>query len=80
MAEEQVLEYEVVPASEDLAEGREAEADKFEHPHRFVDPAARVLPPYSEVVALDRSTFDTDDVRPEGGRIIVLPVAPSLMP
>jgi len=33
-----------------------------------------------EVVALDRSSFDTDDVRPEGGRIIVVPVAPSLMP
>ncbi len=33
-----------------------------------------------EVVALDRSTFDTDEVRPEGGRIIVVPVAPSLMP
>lgn len=29
-----------------------------------------------EVVALDRSTFDTDDVRPEGGRMIVVPAAP----
>jgi L-ascorbate metabolism protein UlaG (beta-lactamase superfamily) len=33
-----------------------------------------------EVVALDRSTFNTDDVRPEGGRMIVLPVAPSAVP
>ncbi|MEA2627921.1 MAG: hypothetical protein QOJ10_381 [Chloroflexota bacterium] len=31
-----------------------------------------------EVVALDRSTFDTDDVRPEGGRMVVLPVPPSV--
>jgi len=31
-----------------------------------------------EVVALDRSTFDTDDVRPEGGRMVVLPVPPSM--
>jgi L-ascorbate metabolism protein UlaG (beta-lactamase superfamily) len=29
-----------------------------------------------EVVALDHSTFDTDDVHPEGGRMIVLPLAP----
>ena len=29
-----------------------------------------------EIVALDRSAFDTDDVRPEGGRIIVLPAPP----
>ena len=33
-----------------------------------------------EVVALDRSTFDTDEVRPEGGRMILLPLPPSLMP
>ena len=49
MSEEQVLEHEVVPASQDLAEGREEEADKFEHLHRFIDPAARVLRPYSLV-------------------------------
>jgi L-ascorbate metabolism protein UlaG (beta-lactamase superfamily) len=30
-----------------------------------------------EVVALERSTFDTDEMRPEGGRIIVVPAAPS---
>jgi L-ascorbate metabolism protein UlaG (beta-lactamase superfamily) len=30
-----------------------------------------------EVVALDRSTFDTEDVHPEGGRIIVVPKAPT---
>jgi hypothetical protein len=29
-----------------------------------------------EVVALDRSAFDTDAVRPEGGRIIVVPTPP----
>jgi L-ascorbate metabolism protein UlaG (beta-lactamase superfamily) len=29
-----------------------------------------------EVVAMDRSTFDTSEVRPEGGRIIVLPAPP----
>jgi len=29
-----------------------------------------------EIVALDRSTFDTDEVRPEGGRIIVVPLPP----
>ena len=29
-----------------------------------------------EIVALDRSTFDTDEVRPEGGRIIVVPSPP----
>ncbi|HEY5035449.1 MAG TPA: MBL fold metallo-hydrolase [Candidatus Dormibacteraeota bacterium] len=30
-----------------------------------------------EVVALDRSTFDTADVAPEGGRIIVVPAPPT---
>ncbi|MHB8587494.1 MAG: MBL fold metallo-hydrolase [Candidatus Dormibacteraceae bacterium] len=30
-----------------------------------------------EIVALDRSTFDTDHVRPEGGRIVVLPAPPT---
>lgn len=30
-----------------------------------------------EVVAMDRSVFDTDEVRPEGGRIIVVPAPPS---
>jgi len=29
-----------------------------------------------QVVALDRPTFDTGDVKPEGGRIIVLPAPP----
>ena len=29
-----------------------------------------------EVVALSQSDFDTDDVRPEGGRMIVVPAAP----
>lgn len=29
-----------------------------------------------EVVALDRSAFDTDEMRPEGGRIIVMPQPP----
>src|SRR5450759_2946765 len=29
-----------------------------------------------EVVALERPTFDTADVKPEGGRIIVLPAPP----
>jgi L-ascorbate metabolism protein UlaG (beta-lactamase superfamily) len=29
-----------------------------------------------EIVSLDRSTFDTADMRPEGGRIIVVPAAP----
>jgi len=33
-----------------------------------------------EVGALNRSTFDTDDVRPEGGRMIVLLAAPTLLP
>jgi L-ascorbate metabolism protein UlaG (beta-lactamase superfamily) len=30
-----------------------------------------------EVVALDRATFDTDAVRPEGGRIIAVPAPPA---
>jgi L-ascorbate metabolism protein UlaG (beta-lactamase superfamily) len=30
-----------------------------------------------EIVALDRPTFDTDKVRPEGGRIIVVPAPPA---
>jgi L-ascorbate metabolism protein UlaG (beta-lactamase superfamily) len=30
-----------------------------------------------EVVALDRSTFDTADGRPEGGRIVMVPAPPS---
>jgi L-ascorbate metabolism protein UlaG (beta-lactamase superfamily) len=30
-----------------------------------------------EVVALDRATFDTSDVAPEGGRMIVVPAPPS---
>jgi L-ascorbate metabolism protein UlaG (beta-lactamase superfamily) len=34
----------------------------------------------SEIVALDGTAFDTDDVRPEGGRIIVVPIAPSIAP
>jgi L-ascorbate metabolism protein UlaG (beta-lactamase superfamily) len=29
-----------------------------------------------EVVTLDRSEFDTSDLRPEGGRLIVVPMAP----
>jgi hypothetical protein len=35
-----------MPAAEDLTEGREQEAHKFNHPHRLVDPAARILPPH----------------------------------
>jgi L-ascorbate metabolism protein UlaG (beta-lactamase superfamily) len=31
-----------------------------------------------EVVSLDRTQFDTADVRPEGGRVIVVPTAPSI--
>ena len=31
-----------------------------------------------EVVSMDRSSFDTDDLRPEGGRIIAVPFAPSI--
>lgn len=30
-----------------------------------------------EIVALDRAAFDTDTLRPEGGRIIVLPAPPA---
>jgi hypothetical protein len=60
MSEEQVLEHEVVPASEDLAEGREEESDKFEHPHGLVDPAARVLPPYTREGGLALSAAEVE--------------------
>jgi hypothetical protein len=30
-----------------------------------------------EIVALNRSTFDTEEVRPEGGRIVVVPAPPA---
>jgi hypothetical protein len=68
MSEEQVLEHEVVPAAEDLAEGREEEAGKFEHPHRLVDPAARVLPPYGRCGfdwVLPRHPARPDRLRPD---------------
>jgi hypothetical protein len=43
----------------------------------FLDTADEFLQAVrGEVVALDRSTFDTDEVRPEGGRIIVVPAPP----
>jgi L-ascorbate metabolism protein UlaG (beta-lactamase superfamily) len=41
-----------------------------------VDPFLAAV--HGEVVTLERPTFDTADVRPEGGRMIVLPAAPLL--
>ena len=57
-------------------------------PMHYGTPAAPFLGPLDpflsavkgEVVTLDRSTFDTADMRPEGGRIVVIPAPPPPTP
>jgi hypothetical protein len=63
-------------ASEDRAEGGEEEADKFEHPHRLVDPAARVLPPNSVSISLSppvKPLSAPERVRQSAGEAASLP-------
>ncbi len=61
MSEEHVLEDQVVLAAEDLAESREEEAGKFEHPHGIVDPVARVCRPTNATEMGDAAVFLLSD-------------------